>query len=114
MTQATEAQRSLKNGRLVVEISEDLTDVNTSERQIEVVLLVGGSVLGTFPIPVEQGVLLARELRAALTAASGIELCRLAVREGLLGRSFAEPGSLRDRLSSAAKQQALRVNKISP
>jgi glycosyltransferase involved in cell wall biosynthesis len=105
--QVTEAQRSLKSDRLVVEISEEFTDVNASDRQIEVVMLVGGSVSGTFPIRVEQGVLQARELRAALTAASGYELCRVAVREGLLGRPFTEAGSLRERLFNAAKAAKL-------
>ena len=48
----------------------------------------------------------AGDLRAALTAAAGLGLCRVAVREALLGRPLGAQGSLRERLARAAAGRA--------
>jgi peptidoglycan/xylan/chitin deacetylase (PgdA/CDA1 family)/2-polyprenyl-3-methyl-5-hydroxy-6-metoxy-1,4-benzoquinol methylase len=53
-------------------------------------------------IPVKRNIVRAYELRLAIVKASGYELCRAAVREGLLGKLLADkPFSLRDRLNAA-------------
>ncbi|OGW16615.1 MAG: hypothetical protein A3G93_16440 [Nitrospinae bacterium RIFCSPLOWO2_12_FULL_45_22] len=61
-------------------------------------------MLGVVSIPVKKNIVRAQELRVALTKASGLELCRAVVREGLLGRSVVDmPTSLRDRLVAVKK-----------
>jgi len=66
------------------------------------VLQVGGVTLGVVTVPARQSIVRAQELRAALTSASGFELGRAAIREGLRGRRMAGPASLRARLATAA------------
>jgi peptidoglycan/xylan/chitin deacetylase (PgdA/CDA1 family) len=100
------AQRCAADGWLTVEVSEDLPDLEVFSQELDVVLTVGGVALGVVTIPVEENNVRAQELRAALTSASGFELCRAAVREGLLGRPMAGPASLRDRLAAAASEAA--------
>lgn len=75
-------------------------------------LTVGGVALRVVTVPVEQNIVRAQELRAALTSASGFELCRAAVREGLLGRPMAGPESLRERLAAAASEAAQRSSPL--
>ena len=58
---------------------------------------VGGVTLGVVTIPARQPIVRAQELRAAITSASSLELCRVAVREGLLGKRMAGAASLRTR-----------------
>jgi peptidoglycan/xylan/chitin deacetylase (PgdA/CDA1 family) len=100
--------RKINNGWLTIEVSEELPDVDVSGQELNVVLSVGGVALGVVTVPVARDVLHAQELRAALTRASGFELCRAAVREGLLGQPMTEPMSLRDRLAVAAARAAQR------
>ena len=99
------ARRSADDGWCVVEASEDLPDVTCSNTELNVVLKVGGVALGIVAVPVTRRIVRAQELRAALTTAGGLELCRVAVREGLLGKPFAIPASLRARLSAAISQR---------
>lgn len=87
---------------LIVEVSEDIADMRVSGPEINVLLTVGGAALGAIAIPVKSDILRAEELRAVLIRASGFELCRVAVREGLLGRSIIDPLPLRDRLAHSA------------
>src|SRR3990172_9430321 len=52
--------------------------------------------------PPKRNIVRACELRLAIVKASGYELCRVAVREGLLGKPLADkPFSLRSRLKAA-------------
>ena len=99
------ARRYANDGRFVVEVSEDLPDVKSSNVELTVVLTVGGVALGIVLVPVKGNIVRAQGLRAALTAASGLELCRAVIRESLLGRPFTEPVSLRVRLAAAVSQR---------
>lgn len=106
--QATEPETSKRwvtGDRLVVEISDELFDVEVSGNSLEVVVTVGGVAIGGFPMTVQPGVIRAQKLRSALLLECGFELCRAAVREGLLGRPMAESASLRERLAEAAAIQ---------
>lgn len=94
--------RRVDDGWLVIEVSQDLPDIEFAGQSLDVVLTVGGVALGVVSVPVRENIVRAHELRVALTAASGLELCRAAVREGLLGQPIAGPGSLRTRLAAAA------------
>src|SRR4029079_11922304 len=49
-------------------------------------------------------------LRAEITRAAGFELCRMAVREGMLGRSIPDPGTLRTRLRDASIDAAIEID----
>ncbi|MGH8065290.1 MAG: glycosyltransferase [Candidatus Entotheonellia bacterium] len=91
------------DGWLVVEVSDNLRDVEVAGRQLDILLTVGGVALGVVPLSIERKLVRSQELRVALTKASGLELCRAAVRESLLGRPMTDqPASLRSRLAAAA------------
>jgi glycosyltransferase involved in cell wall biosynthesis/peptidoglycan/xylan/chitin deacetylase (PgdA/CDA1 family) len=92
------------NGWFIVEVSKDLPDVEVSGQELNVVLMVGGVALGVVNIPAKQGFVRAHELRIALTNVGGYELCRVAVREGLLGKPLTESTPLRGRLAAAAQR----------
>jgi peptidoglycan/xylan/chitin deacetylase (PgdA/CDA1 family) len=96
------ARRKIDQGWLAIEVSEELPALEVSGQELHVVLMVAGVALGVVTIPVEHNIVAAQELRAALTTASGFELCRAAVREGLLGRPISESVTLRARLARAA------------
>ncbi len=89
---------------LALELSEPLPNVAASGA-LKIIPMVGGVALGVVPIDARGDVVAAEELRAAITAASGFELCRAAVREGVLGRPLATPASLRARLAEAAARR---------
>jgi peptidoglycan/xylan/chitin deacetylase (PgdA/CDA1 family) len=91
-------------GWLVVEVTENLPDVEAGMQELTVVPTVSGVAVGTITIPTPGGFLYAHELRVEITKESGYELCRAAVREGLLGRPLAGPASLRVRLTATAAQ----------
>lgn len=85
--------------RRVVEVSRGLRDLVAGGDAVELVLMAGGCVVAVANAP---SLLPAAELRARLTLAGGFELCRVAVREGLLGRAMDEPPSLRARLAASS------------
>lgn len=96
------------NGCLSFDICDGFTDIKVSGNKLEILLTVGGIPIGAITIPVTRNGVRASELRLAILKASGYELCRIAVREGLLGRSLTDkPFSLRERLK-AAKASFLR------
>ncbi|TBR56728.1 hypothetical protein B4U84_28310 [Westiellopsis prolifica IICB1] len=91
-------KRLVVNDCLVVEVSDELFDVEVSGNSLNIVVTVGGAVIGGFIMPVQSGIVSAQKLRSTILLESGFELCRAAVREGLLGRSLTEKIPLRDRL----------------
>ncbi len=92
----------LNGNWLIIEVSEDIDDIQVSGQEINILLTVGGVALGAVTISIRGNIIRASELRAALTNASGYELCCAAVREGLLGKSITEEMSLRERLANSA------------
>jgi peptidoglycan/xylan/chitin deacetylase (PgdA/CDA1 family)/2-polyprenyl-3-methyl-5-hydroxy-6-metoxy-1,4-benzoquinol methylase len=105
--ETSSTRRCNNGGWLTVDVTEDVPDLEVSSQELHVVLTVGGSAIGVVTVPVTENTVNASMLRAALTSAGGFELCRTAVREGLLGRPMDEPGSLRTRLVDAASTQRL-------
>ena len=95
-----EASRRHAGGDLEIEVAAELPAVEAAG-PVDALLRVGGAAVGRVPLP-RQKILGAHELRAELTQAGGFELCRVAVREAILGRPFTDPGSLRERLARAA------------
>jgi peptidoglycan/xylan/chitin deacetylase (PgdA/CDA1 family)/2-polyprenyl-3-methyl-5-hydroxy-6-metoxy-1,4-benzoquinol methylase len=97
--------RCNNGGWLRVDVSEDIPDLEVSSRELHVVLTVGGSAIGAVTVPVAENTVNASMLKAALTSAGGFELCRAAVREGLIGKPIDEAGPLRTRLGYSASSQ---------
>jgi peptidoglycan/xylan/chitin deacetylase (PgdA/CDA1 family) len=105
----TAAPLRVDGDRLAVEISAPLSGVEVAGPRLDVLLTVGGVALGVIPIHVRNNLVRAEVLRARLTQESGLELCRAAVREGILGKPITgEPTSLRARLAVAAAAQGSR------
>jgi glycosyltransferase involved in cell wall biosynthesis/peptidoglycan/xylan/chitin deacetylase (PgdA/CDA1 family) len=96
------------------EVSGSLPDIEVSGSELQFIPTVGGSALGVINIPTRSNRVSALEIRAAVEAASGFELGRAAVREGVLGQPLdAVPTSLRERLKIAALRMAQTETEIS-
>ncbi len=98
-------RRWVSDGWLVIEAAQEISDVETSAPVLNVVLTVGGAAIGVVVIPVRDQFVSAQEIRENLISASALELCRAAVREGVLGKPLAEPTTLRTRLAKAASMR---------
>jgi peptidoglycan/xylan/chitin deacetylase (PgdA/CDA1 family) len=98
--------RDVTDGWIEIEAAADLPELRLPG-PADALLRIGGAAAGRVPLPYDpQNPLLgAHALRAALTQAGGYEMCRLAVREALLGQPFDAPGSLRERLAAAARRE---------
>jgi peptidoglycan/xylan/chitin deacetylase (PgdA/CDA1 family) len=97
-----------------LEVSNDLSNVAVSGSELTVVPMVGGVAVGAITVSTGQEVITADQLRIAMTEQAGFELCRAAVREGLLGKPLsAAPTSLRNRLAIAASSSAQPYNDVS-
>ena len=88
-------------GWKVVEVADELLTFRTSDSAVTIEPRVGGVAMGLLSVPSEGGRVTASRLRSVITTETGLELCRVAVREGILGRPF-EGGRLRERLAEAA------------
>ena len=93
------------SSKLQIEVSEALPTIVINAPALDVVPTVGGVALGMVTVPVTHGIISAQALRTAVTQASGFELCRVCVREGLLGQALYAPGSLRSRLAKQANNR---------
>jgi peptidoglycan/xylan/chitin deacetylase (PgdA/CDA1 family) len=94
---------------LAVELSEPLPNIVAAGTELKIIPMVGGVALGVVPIATHGDVVAVEQLHAAISAATGFELCRAAVREGLLGRPLAETGLLRARLAEVAARGSSRL-----
>lgn len=83
-----------------LEIGGDVPEVQ-SESGVWVAPSIAGSALGAVRVDSTAGVVTAQQLRVAITQAAGMELCRVAVREGLLGEPL-DGGTLHRRLEKKA------------
>ena len=93
-------------GWLRIEASDSAPDPPRQENgtSIPVAFTVGGAGVAVVEISAAD-VPDALALRRALEYSTGFELCRVAVREGLVGISWDDPGTLRDRLAAAAQRR---------
>lgn len=78
---------------------------SSEEHELEIVPTVAGIALMSVRVPAHAGTVTAQAIRAAVTETYGLELFRVAVREGLLGRSLQTSFSLRSRLAERAKSK---------
>jgi peptidoglycan/xylan/chitin deacetylase (PgdA/CDA1 family)/GT2 family glycosyltransferase len=89
-------------GWLTVEATADLPFIEARGHEVHVELTVGGSGVGIVSFGSPKRRIGPQQLRAAINGATGLELCRVAVREGLLGRPWTGRGTLRQRLAAAS------------
>ena len=101
------------DGVAEVEVAHPLPDVRTKEPVLSVIATLAGVPLGLVDVPARGRVARAQAIRAAITSAAGVELCRLAVREGVFGHPI-ESGVLRERLAEAARSTEDAARKEPP
>jgi peptidoglycan/xylan/chitin deacetylase (PgdA/CDA1 family) len=91
---------------LTLDLADDICDIEVVGPSLDLAISVGESIIGALTIPSDQGIVRAQSIRAAVTSATGMELCRAVVREGLIGRPFKGSDPLRARLAAAAARRA--------
>lgn len=84
----------------VVEISAELPGFRFEGTAL-VEVRAGGVPMGLLPIESHEGLIAPARLRAAITTQAGLELCRVVVREAILGQAF-DGGRIRPRLAALA------------
>ena len=99
-----------EDGWLKVDVCERIPDVACDAESLQVAAYAGGAALGVLSIPAQAGLIKSAAIRSRVTQACGFELCRVAVREALLGKRFDAPGALYDRLAASR----LRVSTMTP
>lgn len=68
-----------------VDILGDVPNIATSAPSIDIAVNLGRTPIGTLTLEPESGHVAAQQIRMAITARTGLELCLLAVREGVIG-----------------------------
>jgi hypothetical protein len=89
-----------------IEISQDLPTIqlNFEAQTISVILTVGGQALGVILVAVTDRQVSVAMLRSTLLNQSGLELCRMCVREAIIGQPLQTGENLRTRLQRSANQ----------
>lgn len=87
-----------KDDEVHVEISNDLPTIKTNASTLSVIYYIGGIRAGTVLCNVQKNHVSPQQLRAAINTNSGYELCRITVRETLIGNGKWDGLSLRQRL----------------
>jgi peptidoglycan/xylan/chitin deacetylase (PgdA/CDA1 family) len=90
-----------RDGWAAVELSAPLPQLD-GEAPVRVVATIGGATLGAFELAPSEGRVAAGALRREICTQGGFELCRLAVRQGVVGRAPDDGARLRERLASSA------------
>lgn len=94
------------SANLHIEVSDRLPDVTTEHESLTITATAGGAELGEITLPATKHKVSAQEIRVAVTTLADFELCRVAVRQALIGRPLDDPPSLRVRLQEAARQHS--------
>jgi hypothetical protein len=71
----------------------------------QVIMTVGGHILGVVPVPIIEHRITASALRSTLLLAGDRELCRWAVNAGIIGQPLQNGRSLHERLQSSWRRQ---------
>lgn len=90
------------DGWSAVEVSDPPTAIRLCEGSRRVAFHVGGVAIAAVIVDGEGDAVAAHALRTRLSDAVGFELCRAAVREGVLGAPWSDGDTLSSRLSRAA------------
>jgi hypothetical protein len=85
----------------IIDITQPLPNLRSSSNQtvIKIVLTIGGCPVGVVELPLHDRQLTVSALRSGLLLAGGLALCRLTVREAILGKPLQNGQSLHDRLT---------------
>lgn len=89
--------------KIQVEIGKELPTVQTTAPVLNIDYYIGGVKAGTCSCEVRKKLVFPQMLRAAINSHAGYELCRIAVREALIGRNFGNGLDLRERLKSQSE-----------
>ncbi|HZD11296.1 MAG TPA: hypothetical protein VE553_08130, partial [Candidatus Binatia bacterium] len=100
-------RREHAESHLTVALEEPLPDVVTSAEELSVSLQIGRRTLGPVPVTANGSLVPAQRMRAALTAFAGFDLCRIVVRETLVGKPLSAGETLLQRLSTASDRAEL-------
>jgi hypothetical protein len=98
--------RRVEGATASIEVSGAPVSLKASVDDLWVEIRVGGLPTGSVRVSTKAGRISAQQLRAAVTTAGGLELCRAAVREAILGQPLDQEGTLRERLAQAASRHA--------
>lgn len=90
------------DGIVTVEASAEFPTLRAGASGIQAVLTIGGNAIAS--VRYDSGVIPPDRLRKDLSTAAGFEMCRAAVRGGIVGHPLAG-GTLRERLCAAAKRR---------
>ena len=85
----------------IVEASAAVPAVRARRVHAAIVFTIGSAPIAIVCMPPSQSPWTPESVIGACTREAGYEMCRVAVREALLGTSFAAPGGLRERLAAA-------------
>lgn len=111
----TLAERTVDGRSASLEVSDDLVDLVLAQagdwpnaargrgEPLDVELTVAGIPVTGLTIPAEEGRIGGPRLLARLTEAGGFEVCRIAVREAIIGLPVGDGATLRQRLAKAAR-----------
>ncbi len=101
-------QQLAESGWITIELSQPLPRVTFNTRELRISLTLAGVGIGVISLPAPSAnkttILSAQDLRVAITTEGGLELCRGAVREALVGHQ--PPQSLRVALQAKAQKTA--------
>ncbi len=89
----------------VIEVSRYPAGFERAAGAAAVEVTVGGASLGAVPVSGPRESRSAHHVLTTVTGSCGVELCRLAVRQAVLGAAINAPGSLRTRLTAAAARR---------
>jgi glycosyltransferase involved in cell wall biosynthesis len=97
----------IKAARVIrVEVSEELPLVKVKAPELEIIYTIGGMEAGTAKCKKDWlGRVSPQMVRAAINLTGAYELCRVAVREVLIGQSFNEEEKLRELLRNKARER---------
>ncbi len=96
--QSLEALEAASTGWYVCEVSDAPQDIPLANGTADVLVTAGGVAVAMLRVEGAEAAIPARELAQRLGDAIGFELCRVAVREALIGRSWDGVSSLRSAL----------------
>ncbi len=85
----------------VIEISEDFPTIDVNTEDFYAVYSIGGVEAGVIKISAINHLVTPSQIRSAINISAGFELCRLCVREALIGTSITDPSTLPERLRAA-------------
>src|SRR5262249_43768877 len=86
-------------GEAIVEVSKALDDLIVPSGTVRLAVHAGGAPVGVLILESADGRVSAARARATITAAFGVELMRVAVRDAIVGKPLMAPGTLRERLA---------------